>query len=136
MIIEPAHPITVLMVWPFLRDRARKACEKVGVSKFEDLERDTLDGTYLTWVVRDKRSIYGLVTIGKWKDACEITQCVGVSLHTYKFARLLKTIERFARDNGFRVMRLYGRKGWKRILKNYKVMKEYPTYCLLERPLV
>ena len=46
MIIEPADPVTVHIMWPFLRDHAKKACEKVGVSKFEDLERNTLDGTH------------------------------------------------------------------------------------------
>ena len=135
MIIEPADPVTVHIVWPFLRDRARKACEKVGVSKFEDLERNTLDGTDMAWVVRDGQAIYGLVTIGRWEDACEITQCLGVSLHSYKFAELLKTIEKFARKDGLKVMRLYGRKGWKRILKDYQVMQEHKNYIVLERPL-
>ena len=135
MIIEPADPVTVHIVWPFLRDKARKACEKVGVSKFEDLERNTLDGTDMAWVVRDGQAIYGLVTTVRFEDACEITQCLGVSLHAYKFREHLKTIERHARKDGLKVMRLYGRKGWKRILKDYQVMQEHKNYIVLERPL-
>ena len=58
MIIEPAVIESVYLVWPFVRERARKACERVGVSKFEDLERNTLDGTYMRLVdTRRARSL-------------------------------------------------------------------------------
>ena len=133
MIIEPASQESVQIVWPFVRDCAKKACEKVGVSKFEDLERNTLNGTDMAWLVREGQGIYGFVTITRCDNAFEIVQCIGTGI--YRFLPLIGTLEQFARDNGATLMRLYGRKGWRRVLKDYHVAKEYPTYLIMEKTL-
>jgi hypothetical protein len=64
-----------------------------------------------------------------FRGVCTLTACSGISASAgfHLFAR----IEKYAKDEGCSTMRLYGRKGWERVLENgYRV-----EHVILEKAL-
>lgn len=115
-------PARVQEVWPLVRDRIRAAIEYTGLSDFGLVEADILAGDQLIWLAWDN-GIAAVATTHKSgigsKSICTLTACQGHDRD--RWLPLLKRIEDYARDEGCSAMRIYGRKGWSRVLDGYQI---------------
>ena len=115
-------PARVQEVWPLVRERVKMAIEATGLSDFDMIEADILAGDQLVWLAWDG-AISAVATTHKSKAGdktiCTLTACQGYNRATW--LPLFKQIEKYAKDEGCSSMRIYGRKGWERVLDGYKV---------------
>lgn len=113
-------PKYVQTVWPEVKHFIRAAYDTgIGDDTFEDIERKVLDGDFLVWVAFDDQikavCITNLIISGR-KKLCILTAAAGQDCC---WAECIKPIENYARNEGCDAVRLYGRRGWKRIFKDY-----------------
>lgn len=111
-------PSRINEFWPLARDRIRVAIETTGLSQFVDIERQVLDGEQLLWLAWSNE-IEAAATTHLSNNVCTIVACAGH--YRERWMPLLAKIENYAKNEGCRCMRLYGRKGWERALKDYRV---------------
>jgi hypothetical protein len=124
-------PKTVHETWPLARELIRAAIERTDLSEFADIERDVLSGDQLLWLVVSDHIEAAVVThLIKTRDrpVCVITACAGSQRE--RWLNLLAKIEAYAKAEGAKCMRLYGRKGWERALNGYRV-----EHFILEKAL-
>src|SRR5512139_3417276 len=126
-------PRWVAAVWPLFRDSFEKPITKFGVSDFADIERDVLEGRDLLWVAYDGPEVVSALTTALVGDSCEIVVCAGKPLN--ECLPLLEVIEQYGRKHNKRVMRIIGRKGWQRILKDYAAVGTMGKAVVIERLL-
>ncbi|VIO77386.1 hypothetical protein [Bradyrhizobium ivorense] len=81
-----------------------------------------MSGRSLLWLAWDALTIQAAAAtvlinseVGK---VCVITACGGVGMK--RWLPLLDGIEAYARDEGCKRVRIYGRKGWMRVLEGYR----------------
>ena len=122
----------VKSVWPLVSDRIRAAIVRTGIGLLSEVEADLFSRQSLLWVVHDGDGIASVIITqlskGENGVVCTIVACGGKSvLHDI---RLLAGIEKYARAEGCRAMRIIGRKGWARALDEYK-----QTCVVLEKEL-
>ncbi len=95
----------------------RSAIERTGLSDFADVEKDVLEGRQLLWlVISDKIEAAGTTHLSR--GVCTITACGGHLMD--RWVSLHKRIEKYAKDEGCRAVRIYGRPGWERVLDGYR----------------
>ena len=130
------HPNDVPAVWPLVADRLRAAYLRTDLSHTDDLERDVLGGEAVLWVAAspgspvaeiDAAMVAKLVRTDR-NLVCMITACGGSNMS--RWLDHLAAIERWAKAEGAAKIRLFGRKGWLRVLKNYQARN-----VVLERAL-
>ena len=124
-------PARVQEVWPRARLLIKAAVDHTGLADFDYIERDVLAGSQLLWLaIGDEIEAAATTRLAKANGqlACELTACSGSQMERWlpRFER----IEQFARDEGCKCVRIIGRGGWQRVLKNYRV-----EHVILERPL-
>lgn len=111
------------LMWPYVADRLRSAYLKTDLAHTADLERDTLQGDADLWIVTDGDEISAAgVTLLVRTDKhliCNILALGGAK--TAQWFDLLPALEDWARGQGAKKVRIFGREGWTRILKNYRV---------------
>lgn len=100
----------------------KEACLRTALSAFEDIEADILSGRSLLWLAWNGQAIEAAAStvlinsdIGK---VCVIAACGGTGMK--RWLPLLDGIESYARDEGCTRVRIYGRKGWLRVLDGYR----------------
>ncbi|WFU53861.1 hypothetical protein QA639_29970 [Bradyrhizobium pachyrhizi] len=115
-------PGQVRKIWPHVASLLRLACHRTELDAFEDIEADVLSGRSLLWLAWGGQAIQAAAAtvlinseIGK---VCVITACGGTGMK--RWLPLLDGIEAYARDEGCVRMRIYGRKGWLRVLDGYR----------------
>lgn len=117
-------PAKVHEVWPHVAADIRNAMDRGGMGSFDDVERDVLNANGLLWIAWNAPQIEAAAVTkidtsnGK---ACEIVACGG--RHSEHWLHILQQIEEFASNEGCDVVRILGRKGWQRVLKDYRVKK-------------
>lgn len=119
--VDPQH---LGAVWPHVRSLLLSATDRTGLSSFDDIENETLRGNGLLWLAVSGNNILGaattvLVTIDRNK-ICILTACGGAGAGDW--LHLLGGIENYAKNEGCRSLRIYGRKGWLRALEGYREM--------------
>lgn len=101
----------------------RSAIIRTGISDFRDIECDILYGDALLWICWDgKQILCAGSTQLQDTDAgkvCVITACGGTDMH--RWLPLLSKIEQYAKDQGCICTRIFGRKGWLRVLEGYQM---------------
>ena len=106
--------------------------ERGDLGLFSDVENDVLNGRSLLWLAWEHPNIVGcaITQIGFTQNskACVVIACGGEHIKTWIDG--LDRIEDYARTEQCDVVRILGRKGWQRILKNYSAPK-----VVLERRL-
>ena len=116
-------PAQVGHFWPHVEPLLRPAIEKVGLSNFEDIEGEILAGCGLVWIAWDEKIVAAASTtlqrIGSDK-ICVLTACGGEGMH--EWLPLLTKIEDYAKDEGCKSLRIFGRRGWLRVLEDYREM--------------
>lgn len=111
-------PKNVAQIWPQARDLIRAAIEQTDLSEFADIEAQVLSGDQLLWLAISDH-IEAAATTHLSRNVCTIVACAGHARE--RWLSLLTKIEAYAKNEGCRAMRLYGRRGWERALKDYRV---------------
>ena len=125
-------PQLVSQIWPTVSERLHTAMQRGGLGSFNVLMADVLSGRALLWVAaQDDEIVTAAVTqigIGVGGKVCEIVACGGID--TLHHLHLLGEIEDYARNEDCRATRIIGRKGWIRMLPDYRA-----TRVVLEKEL-
>lgn len=115
-------PKQVHEFWPHVSPLLQAACRRTGLNAFVDIEADILSGRSLLWLAWNGQAIEAAAAtilinseVGK---VCIITVCGGSEMR--RWLRLIEEIENFARDEGCTRVRIFGRKGWLRVLDGYE----------------
>lgn len=117
--IDPAH---VRNIWPFAKDHiARAFDEEIGDCTFAGTEIDVLTGQALLWVAWMHGAIVAAFTTALVKTpkhkVCLITACGGSQIDSW--LHFLSQIEAYASAERCDIVRVMGRRGWKRKLVDY-----------------
>ncbi len=125
-------PKRVQEVWPAVKHLILRAITRTGLSHTAEVEYDTLYGDGLLWLAWDGRTIKAAATtvLTDTDDGpvCVLTACGGEDMR--QWLPLLTKIEAYAKTEGCRCVRIFGRKGWARMLQGYHI-----AHIVLERPL-
>ncbi len=113
--VEPAR---IGEVWPHVRDKIRAAIERTGLSSFDDIENEVLSGSQLVWIAWDGE-ILAAATTKLARDVCILVACAGHD--RVRWLPLFARIEQYAKDEGCTKMRIFGWRGWERVLDGYRV---------------
>ena len=123
---------TVHKVWPKVCDLIYVAMKRGAVSSFKPVHDSVLAGAALLWLAWDGSKVHAAAVTElhktEWRKVCVIVGCGGTDMKLW--LHLLDGIEAFARAEGCDAMRIIGRKGWARVLKDYRV-----TRVILEKEL-
>jgi hypothetical protein len=124
-------PPLVKDIWPHVRSLVKSAIDRTGLCNFGDVEREVLGGLQQLWLVWNGTAIEAavvtqLVLINDRK-ICILVACGGRGRN---WPSLMAGIEQFARNEGCRAVRIIGRKGWQRILADYRA-----NYVVMDREL-
>lgn len=114
-------PDRVKDFWPHVEPLLRPAVENVGLSDFRDIAAEVLHGDGLVWIAwGDGIEAAASTVLQRIGDdlVCVLTACGGKDMK--RWLPLLDRIEDYARDEGCKAMRIYGRKGWLRALNDYR----------------
>jgi hypothetical protein len=100
-----------------------KAYDKADLGKFEEVEELVFKGHALLWIVwREPEIIACVVTQireSKKSKACYLYAAGGKLGHLW--FHMMSSIEKYARDEGCNKIRATGRKGWTRVLPDFRV---------------
>ena len=119
-------PKRVHEIWPNVAPLLRRAIASTGLSAFADIEHDILRGNALLWLAVvgegggariDAVASTSLQQTDSGK-VCIITACTGANMA--RWLPLINHIEAYAKDEGCRCVRIFGRKGWLRVLEGYR----------------
>lgn len=110
--------------WPLVHPYIERAIKRTDISDIMTVKSDVVSGHSLLWVAIDEneRLIGAGVTqlvLGDNRKICEIVAWGADDQQ--KCAPLLNIIHEHAKDEGCQAVRLFGRKGWARMLKEYKI---------------
>lgn len=115
-------PTRVDEIWPHAAPLLQTACRRTGLNAFADLEADILAGRSLLWIAWNGETIEAAAAtvlirseIGK---VCIITACGGRGIE--RWLPLIGGIEAYARNEGCSRFRIYGRRGWQRVLEGFE----------------
>jgi hypothetical protein len=115
-------PAQVHAIWPHASDLVRRAIAATKLSDFALIERDVLAGDALLWLVIEDRTIAAAVvtqlSIVDGEKYCTIVACAGEGFAGW--SHFLARLHEFGKAEGCKAMRIFGRKGWARMLPDYK----------------
>jgi hypothetical protein len=121
-------PARINEVWPHFKHWIKAAIDKIGVSDWTDVEQSVISGKRLMWLAWDGKTVHAAAVTELGDGYCTILACGGKNLKL--FLPLINDLEQFARNEKCTGVRVMGRRGWIRVLKNYK-----EKAVLLERRL-
>jgi hypothetical protein len=123
-------PKRVHEIWPHVVHLIHGAVKRTNLSHTLDIDDDILHGHGLLWLACDGSKILAAMTtslVSTDRDkVCILTACGGSEM--MQWLPLLRKIEAYAKDEGCGCVRIYGRKGWARLLDGYRV-----EHVILER---
>jgi hypothetical protein len=126
------NPERVHEIWPFVAPLLGRATARTGLAAFADIERDILNGHALLWIAWNGSAIEAAASTSlQQTDAgkvCVITACAGTNMA--RWLPLIRIIEGYARDEGCTCVRIFGRKGWTRVLDGYR-----QTHAIIDKRL-
>ncbi len=125
MIAVCVDPALVHLVWPRVSHWIKAALERGDMGTFGSVESDVLAARALLWVVWNDPDLEGaaVTQVEKFESSkvCTIAACGGGGMRTW--VHLIETLEDYARQQGCNCVRIVGRKGWQRVLKDYATAK-------------
>ncbi len=121
-------PAQVQEFWPHARQLIRTAIETTNLSDFEDVEEQILSGNQLLWLAWSGKIEAAATTQLVKGPVCVVVACAGHNRE--RWLPLFEKIEQYAKDEGCTCVRIYGRKGWERVLSDYRA-----EHVILERQL-
>ena len=120
-------PDQIFDFWPHARSLIKAAVDRTNLSDFADIENQVLSGDQLLWLAWSGK-IEAAATTHLARNVCTLTACSGHDRE--RWLPLFAKIEKYATDEGATTMRIYGRRGWERVLEGYRV-----EHVILERSL-
>ena len=115
-------PARIVEFWPHLRPLLKAACQRTKLNAFTDLEDDILAGRSLVWMAWNGRAVEAAVATAlvdtEAGRVCVITLCAGHDMR--RWLPLLAGIEAYAKAEGCRRLRIFGRKGWLQLLDGFE----------------
>jgi hypothetical protein len=115
-------PERVKAIWPHAASLLQAACRRTGLNAFADLEADILSGRTLLWIAWSGDAIEAAAATvlinSETGKVCIITACGGRGLE--RWLPLIGGIETYARNEGCARVRVYGRRGWQRVLAGFE----------------
>lgn len=124
-------PELVPEIWPYVEELLSSASSRTGLLDLRALLSDLSSGSSLLWVAIEDGVLAAATTCicaVNGNRICELTACGGKD--RARWIDLLEQIEAYAKAEGCKSMRIYGRRGWQRVLKDYEL-----TNIILERRL-
>ena len=117
-------PARVRELWPLTEPMLRAAIARGRISDFAGVQRRVFEGAALLWIVWDGKQIKAaavteLQAVGR-ETICTIVACGG--RHARTWIGLIDRLEAYAKAEGCRAMRFYGRNGWLRMLPDYRAI--------------
>ena len=107
--------------WPHVEPLLRPAVQNVGLSDFDDIATEILNGEALVWIAWNEKiaaaASTSLQRIGP-DLICVLTACGGSDMRDW--LPLLGKIEAYAKAEGCKSLRIFGREGWQRVLDGYE----------------
>lgn len=122
------HPERVKEIWPHAKGFIEAAMLKTELGRFSDIEAEILAGQQLLWLAWNGEAIEAAASTKVDQGSCTVVACGGV--RPKDWIGLLSQIESYAVNMNCRYMRIYGRKGWAKLLPDYR-----PKFVILERAL-
>ncbi|AWM04824.2 hypothetical protein [Bradyrhizobium amphicarpaeae] len=127
--VDPGY---VREVWPLVAPLIERAIVTTGLSAFAAIEQDILVGASLLWVAWNGAVIEAAAATSlQQTDAgkvCVITACAGTGMT--RWLPLIGGIESYAQAEGCRYVRIFGRRGWARVLEGYE-----ETHAIIDKRL-
>ena len=120
-------PEKIFDFWPHARGLIKSAIDATNLSDFADIENDVLNGDQLLWLAWSGK-IEAAATTHLSRGVCTLTACAGHQRE--RWMSLFEQIETYAKNEGCSTIRIFGRKGWERVLDGYKV-----EHVILEKAL-
>ena len=115
-------PARVHEIWPHVRPLLEDACRRTGLNAFADFEADILAGRSLVWIAWSGSVIEAAaataLTNSDLGKVCVITLCAG--RHMQRWLSLIEQMEAYAKDEGCTRVRIFGRRGWLRVLEGFE----------------
>ena len=120
--IDPAqvHPF-----WPYVSPLIRAAMHKGRLTDYAEVERGVFDGSALVWIVWNGEKIKAAavteLSCANGERFCTIVACGGSDRG--QWLPLISELERYAKAEGCKAMRIFGRRGWSKLLPDYKTSR-------------
>jgi hypothetical protein len=118
--------------WPHVASLIKAAMEKGRLSSYADVEHAVRNGKALLWLAwngeRIKAAAVTELTYANGEKFCTIVACGGHERS--QWLPLIAGLEAYGRTQGCAAMRIYGRRGWRKLLPEYRT-----TRVLLEKEL-
>jgi len=108
------------MFWHEAELLIRKAMERGDLGKFSEVERMLKEGNALLWISADGVAVTHLEIVESGK-VCTIVACGGLGI--VRGISAIHDIENYAREMGCKSVRIMGRKGWAKVLTDYRTTK-------------
>jgi hypothetical protein len=117
-------PPRVAEIWPHVEQLIRAAIEKPRLDDFATVKHNLFNGGSLLWVAWNdsgvKAAAVTQIAIANGDKYCTICACGGRD--SKEWLPLIRGLEVYAKQEMCRAMRIYGRRGWMRVLPDYKVV--------------
>ena len=125
-------PAQVHEFWPHVASLIKAAMEKGRLSSFADVEHAVRNGNALLWLAWNGETVKAAavteLAVANGEKFCTIVACGGHDRS--QWLPLLAGLETYGRAQGCAAMRIYGRRGWLKLLPEYRT-----TRVLLEKEL-
>jgi hypothetical protein len=125
-------PGRVHEIWPAVAPLLKQAIAKTGLAEFATIECDILNSSALLWIAWNGHGIEAAASTSLQRtDAgkvCVITACAGSRMAGW--LPLIRGIEAYAQAEGCCCVRIFGRKGWARVLDGYE-----QTHAIIDKRL-
>lgn len=126
------HPSCVPAIWPRVEQLVVGAITRTDLCHTLDVVPKVMDGTAQLWLAIDGKDILAAATtLLRRTDKhliCELTALGGRDRP--RWLPMLDQIEAWAKAEGATALRFFGRRGWTRVLKNYRT-----RHVILEKTL-
>jgi hypothetical protein len=116
-------PDRVHEFWPHVSDLIHRAIRRTNLSHSQDIDFDVLNGDGLLWIAWNGSAVEAAATTSlietDAEKVCLLTACGGKDMR--RWLGLLGQIEDYAKAEGCSRVRIFGRKGWVRMLERYRI---------------
>ena len=125
-------PVRVAEFWPHVRGMVLSAIRRTGLGSSRDVEASILSGGSLLWIAWNGTTIEAAastkIVMTDGGKVCVLVACGGGDRR--RWMPMLRKLEIYAKAEGCSCVRIFGRKGWARVLDSYAV-----KHVVLERSL-
>ena len=116
-------PARAAEFWPHVRVMILGAIKRCGLSDCADVEASILGGGSLLWIAWNGTTIEAAastkISMIDGGLVCTLVACGGGDRR--RWMPMLRKLEIYAKANGCSRVRIFGRRGWARVLKTYRV---------------